>query len=166
MMNYELKIIYLLYRKPAWCLNCESAASENCTDTHCLVDMKPGSETNFAAILSLKNRYLQLRNPLCSRVAKVITEKKDVQIYLSQVLGALKTAQEEVEQMKDENDIIVAELMSLMESELLRECNSKEEEYLAFLAQLIPLLEDCEPDQESLETVHGKILQSFQVKKL
>ena len=122
------------------------------------MDVNPEVPANFET--KLREEFFKLRDPVLSKVANAVMAKKNVQTYLDHVLKALKETQDTVERMKEENDAMVAELSSLMESNLLlSDLHSKDGDVLS---HLIPLLDDCKPD-DSLDVIKDKLKQSFQV---
>ena len=136
-------------------------AKPDCVGVHSTLDMTSGMLTNFEAFISLKAEVFKLRDPVRSKVVKTIQERKDVQIYLDRVLASLKATEADVVRLKEENDSMVAELSSLMETGLLSDFKSKEEENDTFLNELLPFL-TCQ-QAGSKDSVKEKIKESFKV---
>ena len=124
--------------------------------------MTAGALSNIEGLLMLKEEYLRLRNPVRSKVAKAVEEKRTVQTYLNVVLAALRATEAEVEKLKDETDVMVAELSSYLDGGLLADLKSKEEENDAFLTEWLPQIEGGRP-ADSLDAIKTKIRQSFKV---
>lgn len=141
-----------------YCLTCDAVPSPQCSSRlyHSTMDVFPWVLNKHGALASVHEDLTPLKDPLRSKVAKAILEKQDIQSYLEEVLRALKAAETEVGRLKEENDVMMAELSSVTETGFL--VDSKDDG----IDDLLPLLKHCRPE-DSLNTVKDKIKRSFQV---
>ena len=122
------------------------------------MDVNPEVPANFET--KLREEFFKLRDPVLSKVATAVMAKKNFQTYLGLVSEALKATENAVELMKEENDVMVAELSSLLESNLLlSDLQSMDGD---LLSNLPPLLDDCRPG-DPMDVIKNKLKQSFQV---
>ena len=126
--------------------------------------MSSDTLAKFEILLSLKEEFVKLKDPLCSKLSKAITEKTNVQLYLTKVSQALKALENEVEMQMDENDLSLAEMCSLLEKirpsgqQQLKDGGNN----VLILADLLSLLGECKL-QDSRDTLHTKLKQSLAV---
>jgi len=113
--------------------------------------------SNFEALLSLKEDYSRLKQPINAKLEAAVKKEKDFQSYLAKILQALKSLETDILKLDEESKSKLIEMTSLMESRFLS-TRSKEEENDAFLSELFSLGNSS----QTLETLKKKMEESFQ----
>lgn len=123
------------------------------------MNMTSSTLSNFEALLALKEDYLKMKEPVQLKLEAIVHRMKEFSFYLAQVLDALKSFESNMKTLQENNDVMLAEAMSLLESDLFAS-GSKEKENDAFLAELLSLVDSSHPE-EKLESLKTKMKESF-----
>ena len=161
--NFQL----MQYRKPAWCLTCGALAKLGCS-VHSIIDVTGNTIKNFESLLKLRDELKKMRDQGQTKLALAIEKRKEVQAHLNQVSQCLNLVLHEVNQQEEENNIILVEMMSLLESNspcLRRTLNpetSGGQDEDPLLSELISLVDDSNPE-DSFDTLKEKMKKSLQL---
>lgn len=118
-----------------WCLTCGSLAKLDCNSlSHSCIDMSAVSLKNFEALLTLRNDLKKKVEEGQTKLAEAIEKRREVQNYLSQVSKALKMLTAEVDGLKEDNNIFLAELVSLLEGQTLQSAEEQELGLIVFVS--------------------------------
>jgi len=115
--------------------------------------------SNFEALLTLKEHYARVKEPIRSKLEISIEKEKELQSYLDKILQAIKFLQIEITKLDEESKLRLAGMISQLDSRLFS-TRSKEEENDAFLSELFSLVNSSQPE-ETLETLKKKMEASF-----
>ena len=151
----SIKTNIFSYRR-RWCLTCGSFATSDCnTEAHSCIDMSSVSLKNFEALLSLRNDLERKVKESQTRLVEAINKRREVQDYLTQLSKALKLFTTEVDCLEEENNLLLAELISLLEGHKSSSSSGQGREEPC-LSELVSLFDDCS-SQDTIETLREKL---------
>lgn len=99
-----------LEKKP-WCLKCNKAATRFCSTSaaHTVVYLGTASPESITKLMDQQ----QIGK---TQMATIIEKRREAQSYFSQLLAGLKTIEDGVKRVQEENDLHLAQIASLLES--------------------------------------------------
>lgn len=102
---------YSRLRKEQWCLKCNKVALKSCISSsdHATFIMGPKSPQFCRQLQILKDENE-------NQMAAVINKRKEAKQYYDELSKSLETVQDTVKKLNEENDLHLAEMVSLLES--------------------------------------------------
>jgi hypothetical protein len=122
---------------------------------------------NVDVLLKLKEELLKIRDGGLNKLALAIHKRKQVQEHMALVMKAINVAGEEAEKFQDENNMSLAEMVSILEenqptvsfTKPAVSQNSQRRDLV--LSELMSLVEDSTND-DSIETLKEKMKKSVE----
>ena len=102
------------------CLTCRSAAKVDCiNNAHSFIEVANSSTLlkNLQMLIALKNHFIQMKKERKTKLTEAIGMRKNSQKYLAQVSEVLQHIVLDVKSKVDHNNLCLAELTNLLESE-------------------------------------------------
>ena len=93
------------------------------------------------------------------KLTKTVQNRRQVQEKLSAVMKCIKTAEEGVEQLQDQNNLCLAEMLSILEQDT--KIASQQGGQNFFLSELMKMVDDSSPD-DTVETLRLKMDKTVQ----
>ena len=117
--------------------------------------------------VQLKSQLLQMKDQGINTLAQVIQKRKQIREHLDLVMKSIHSAEDEVKKLQDDNDFMLAKVVSILESnkQLVTAKASKvslEEKEHMFTSEFMSIVEDVHPD-DTMEILKLKLEDTLEV---
>lgn len=131
---------------------------------HSSVDMTDDTVKNLEAFLSLKEELQTMKNTGTDKLAMAIQKRKEIQEHLDFLIKSLTATMEEIQEFQDENNLIMTEMVSTLEGNVLMpgpaEAGNETKDF--FLSELLSIVGDSKQD-DTAETLKVKLNKSAEL---
>lgn len=156
-MNFSFPI-----RESNWCFTCGSISDSECSSGHTKLNLTSSMIANFEALLSVKKDYLKMKKSITPKLTAAIKKKEEFGFILTQILESLESLEMKMRKLQEDNDTIIAEFTSLLESYSTNTPSSEDSENDAFLADLLSFANASSHPDEKLEGLITSMRKSFE----